>query len=131
EKYGDQKVKNELATWMEVTPPLDLAAYSQAMGKREQILRSWRLFLETYPVIITPVSWREPFPLDLDQKGPEEFKQILKVQSPMLSVAFLGLPGLTVPTGLVKGLPTAVQVVAERFREDICFDIGEVIEAGV
>jgi amidase len=48
---------------------------------------------------------------------------------PMLAVALLGLPGLAVPTGLVGGVPTGVQVVAERFREDLCFDAGEAIEA--
>jgi 3-methyl-2-oxobutanoate hydroxymethyltransferase len=41
------------------------------------------------------------------------------------------LPGLTVPTGVVAGLPTAVQVVADWFSEDLCFGVGEIIEAAV
>jgi amidase len=34
-----------------------------------------------------------------------------------------------VPTGLVGDVPTGVQVVAERFHEDLCFDAGKAIEA--
>ena len=55
--------------------------------------------------------------------------EILTAQSPMLAIALLGLPGLSVPTGVVDGLPTGVQLVADRFREDLCFAAGEVIEA--
>jgi amidase len=47
----------------------------------------------------------------------------------MLTMALAGVPGLAVPTGPVDGVPTGVQIVAERFREDLCFDAGEVIEA--
>lgn len=78
-----------------------------------------------------PSSWATPFPLDADQRRPEAFRRILENQSPLLSVAMLALPGLNVPTGLDAGMPTGVQVVAERFREDLCFDVGEAIEARI
>jgi amidase len=126
--YGDSKVIRAIDTWTEVTPALDLREFSAALGRREQILRAWRQFFEKYPVLITPPSWRLPFPVDLDQQGPEAFKEILRAQSPMLAVALLGLPGLTVPTGFHSGVPTGVQIVADRFREDLCFDAGEVVE---
>jgi amidase len=56
---------------------------------------------------------------------------MLQAQSPQLAVALLGLPGLSVPTGIMNGIPTGVQIVADRFREDLCFDAGEAIEAAV
>ena len=34
-----------------------------------------------------------------------------------------------VPTGVVDGLPTGVQILAPRFREDLCLAAGEAIEA--
>ena len=46
----------------------------------------------------------------------------------MLSTAVLGLPGLSVPTGLVDGLPVGVQLVTTKFREDRLLTAGEVIE---
>jgi amidase len=41
----------------------------------------------------------------------------------------MGLPGLTVSTGLVGRVPVGVQVVAGRFREDLCLNAAEAIEA--
>ena len=66
--------------------------------------------------------------IDDDQKSPERVAQILLAQSPMLAPAVLGLPGLSVPTGLADGLPTGVQLIAARFREDRLLAAGEVIE---
>ena len=39
------------------------------------------------------------------------------------------VPGLAVPTGVVDSLPTGVQILAPRFREDLCLAAGEAIEA--
>ncbi len=33
------------------------------------------------------------------------------------------------PTGIVDGLPTGVQILAPRFREDLCLAAGEALEA--
>ena len=38
----------------------------------------------------------------------------------MIGTPFMGLPGLTVATGLVGQTPVGVQVVAGRYREDLC-----------
>ena len=46
----------------------------------------------------------------------------------VLATATLGLPGLSVPTGLVDSLPVGVQLVATKFREDLLLAAGEVIE---
>jgi len=46
-----------------------------------------------------------------------------------MALPVLGLPGLSVPTGLAEGVPVGVQLVAPRFREDLCFAAGEAIEA--
>lgn len=129
EKMGDDRLKKSIATWLAVTPDLDMTAYLSALGRRDFIQREWRLFLEKYPVLVMPSSWVNPFPVDHDQQPPDTFRKILQAQSPQLAVALLGLPGLSVPTGVRNGIPTGVQIVADRFREDLCFDAGEAIEA--
>lgn len=46
-----------------------------------------------------------------------------------MGIAALSLPGLNVPTGLVDNqIPVGVQLVADRFREDICLAAGEIIQ---
>jgi amidase len=41
----------------------------------------------------------------------------------------LGVPALAVPVGNYGRLRPGVQILAPRFREDLCLDAGEVIEA--
>jgi len=45
-------------------------------------------------------------------------------QMPQVGIPFMGLPGLTVTTGLVGRVPVGVQVVAGRYREDLCLAAG-------
>jgi amidase len=47
-----------------------------------------------------------------------------------IAIPFMGLPGLTVSTGLVGRIPVGVQIVSGRYREDLCLAAGEAIEAG-
>lgn len=47
----------------------------------------------------------------------------------MLGTAMMGLPGLSVPTGVDGHLPAGVQIVATRFREDRCLAVGELVES--
>src|SRR6266404_5040029 len=48
---------------------------------------------------------------------------------PLVVVNLLGFPAVSVPTGLAGGLPLGVQVIGARYREDLCLDAAEVIEA--
>jgi amidase len=47
----------------------------------------------------------------------------------MMAVPVLGLPAMAVPTGVEDGLPMGVQIIAPRFREDLCLACAEAIEA--
>jgi len=56
-------------------------------------------------------------------------RALLDAQRPLLALPALGFPALSVPTGIEGGKPVGVQVVAGRFREDLCLAAGEAIEA--
>ena len=58
------------------------------------------------------------------------FGPIWRAQLPQIAIPFMGLPGLTVSTGLVGRIPVGVQIVSGRYREDLCLAAGEAIEAG-
>ena len=49
----------------------------------------------------------------------------------MTGLNFLGLPAAVVPVGLEAGRPIGVQIVASRYREDLCLDAAESIEQRV
>jgi amidase len=110
--------------------PFDAADYSRTLARRATLTREWLLFLEKYPVLLMPVSGELPFADQLDRKDEESFGRVWHAQLTQIAIPFFGLPGLTVSTGLVGRVPVGVQLVAGRFREDLCLAAGEAIEAG-
>ena len=107
--------------------PFDL---SKALARRATLTREWFAFFENYPVLLMPVSGELPFPDHLDRKDEASFARVWHAQLTQIAIPFMGLPGLTVSTGLVGRIPVGVQLVAGRYREDLCLAAGEAIEAG-
>ena len=71
-----------------------------------------------------------PKPWSLGGKLGHSFARVWHAQLTQIAIPFMGLPGLTVSTGLVGRVPVGVQVVSGRYREDLCLAAGEAIEAG-
>jgi amidase len=107
--------------------PFDL---SKALTRRATLTREWLAFFENYAVLLMPVSGELPFPDQLDRKDEASFARVWHAQLPQIAIPFMGLPGLTVSTGLVGRIPVGVQLVSGRYREDLCLAAGEAIEAG-
>jgi amidase len=110
--------------------PFDAAAFSKALTRRATLTREWLQFFETYAVLLMPVSAELPFPDGLDLRDDASFARVWRSQLPQIAIPFMGLPALTVSTGLVGRVPVGVQVVSGRYREDLCLLAGEAIEAG-
>ncbi len=126
---GDEAVRRARASTLANFTILDQSAFVEGLARRNAILRDWLLLLERYPVVLMPVSWQPPFPVDFDQQGDEAVGRLTDAQAPLTAISLLGLPGLSVPTGTSDGIPTGVQIVAGRFMEERCFAAGDVIEA--
>jgi amidase len=133
EAMGDAGVRSALRGYLSGLAPLDANALMEAQQRRFSICRDWAVLLETdaggHDVLLMPVSWQRQFAIDADVGEPERVHRLLAAQSPLLGTAMMGLPGLAVPTGMSGGLPTGVQIVATRFREDRCLAVGELVEA--
>lgn len=129
EQFGDDAVRRARASTRAYAGEFDFETYIRSLARRSTIIREWQVFMERYPLLLMPVSWQLPFPIDTDQQGDAAVARMLDAHKPMLAVSILGFPGLSVPTGPVDGIPTGVQLVAGRFREDLCLRAGEVIEA--
>ena len=128
QQYGDDALRTALQHYLDINPVWDRDQSLEALTRRFNIARDWAVFFERYPVLLMPNSWERQLPVDDDQRSAARTAEILLAQAPLLSTAVLGLPGLSVPTGLVNGLPVGVQIVTGRFREDIALRAGEVIE---
>ncbi|WP_088284718.1 amidase [Ideonella sp. A 288] len=128
ERLGDAASGAALRNYMAPVRPLDRDQTLDALARRFDIARDWAVFLDQHPVLLMPNSWQRQFANDSDDTEPAQVEQMVRAQSPLLATALLGLPGLSVPTGLSAGLPTGVQLVAGRFREDLALRAGAHIE---
>ena len=96
---------------------------------RATLTRLWEMFLAQYPVLLLPVSAELPFTDNLDLQGEVAYERVWRAQMTQIGLPFMGLPGLSVAMGNVGDRPVGVQVVAGRYREDLCLAAGEAIEA--
>jgi amidase len=113
---------------VESFPGSDLAVYVEGLARRNRVARDWALFLDRYDVILGPVSCAAPFKVGADLASQEAFAQILLDMRLVTAVNLLGLPAAVVPVGIAKGLPQAAQIIAGRYREDLCLAAAEAIE---
>lgn len=130
EREGDPGALAVLRGHEATARSLDLAAFSKMLTRRATLVRAWETFFETWPVIVMPPCGELPFPDRLDLKDAASFARVWRAQMPQIALPFVGMPGLTVSTGLVGRAPVGVQIVAGRYREDLCLLAGEAIEAG-
>jgi len=128
EKFGDPDAQTSMRIWLGLSPPASLGAVLDALAQRDLLLRRWQGFFMQYPIVVMPTLCDEPppFGMDLTDDGQRRLLDSLRVS---LIAPALGLPGLAVPVGTNGRLRPGVQIVAGRFREDLCLDAGEVIEA--
>lgn len=127
-KQGSATIKRMFEEYFELLgcyEPVDLI---QAMARRSRYLRAWNLFLDEYPLVLTPFLMRTTYEWDEDARGPEAAADIFRASPYSWTINFLGLPAGIAPAGLYNGLPISVQLVGRRYREDLCIDAVEAIE---
>jgi amidase len=127
-EHGDAAARISLHEWLALYPPTDSLAALDALARRDLLLWRWLEFFNDYPIIVLPAHCDLPPPWGEDQTrgGQQRFLQAVRVG---LIAPLLGLAGLAVPVGVHGALRTGVQIVPNRFREDLALDAGEVIEA--
>jgi len=107
---------------------LDLEGYMSGLAARARMLREWSLFLEKCPILVCPLSLDPPWRPDFDLEGRKNVERVFDALCYAGSMNLLGLPAAFVPTGLDAGTPRGVQIVGQRYREDMVLDAAEAIE---
>ena len=104
---------------------------SAVHAERARLGRLWSAFFADYPVVIGPTWACLPWPADADL-DPATGAALLEHTVPFITPGtVLGLPSVALPTGVSEGLPTGIQIYADLWREDLCLDVAEIIEAAV
>jgi amidase len=128
-KLGDKGINRVLDVYLASTPEIDMTTYMKDVAQRARHVRNWMLFLEQYPLVVGPVSTELPFKVGFDVDESADAARQQRAQRLLIAVNLLGLPAAAVPTGLFDGVPLGVQIIGSRYREDLCLDAAEAIEA--
>ncbi|MHB2207152.1 amidase family protein [Methylobacterium sp. CM6257] len=130
EREGDPAAIGLLESFRTRAEAMAPDAIATALTRRATLAREWSVFLAENPVLLVPVSAELPFPDGLDRTGDSGIARAFEANLLQVGLAPLGIPALTVTTGLVGRTPVGVQLAAARYREDLCLAAGAAIEAG-
>jgi amidase len=100
------------------------------VSERAVLSYEWGTFLDATPLLLAPIATTPAFRVDAEL-DPERLARWPSAMRMIVAVNLLGLPSVAVPVGEAHGLPQVVQVIGPRFREDLCLDAAEAIEARV
>jgi amidase len=115
-------------SWLSFLPEVNLRGFVAALAERDTIGRAWNSFFDRYPILITPVFTRASMRANEDVESDKSAEYLAEAARYTMVTPPLGLPSLAVPVGQYEGLPQGVQIVARRWREDLCLDAGEAIQ---
>lgn len=129
-RMGSPPFQEALDGILSMARMLDGTEYMQAVAYRARLIRRWLEVLETYPVILAPVSVQPTPAYDADLVSVEAVNRIFRNDLRFnMAVSALGVPVCTTPIGYVNGAPIGVQLISGRFREDVGLDAAAAIEA--
>jgi amidase len=100
-------------------------------GERLRLSRLWSEFFVDYPIVLGPTWTDIPFLHDEDVQPGSGLELTLDRIRFITPANVLGIPAIALPMGVADGLPTGVQVYADRWREDLCLLGAETIEAKI
>ena len=101
------------------------AYYKRAMRVRTLIKKDFDEAFKKVDVIITPVS--PTLPWNLGEKASDPLAMYLS-DIYTVTVNLAGIPGLSVPIGLIDDLPVGMQILGPHFSEGKLFQVGQAVE---
>ena len=130
-KHGSATINEIFSHYFEYFEPYEGDDLIHGMAKRAHYVRQWNLFLNDYPLVLTPFLPTPTYVWDRDTQGLEGVIEVLGAGMYSIAMNFMGLPAGNIPANYNDGLPVGVQVVGRRFREDMILDACEAIEQRV
>lgn len=128
-EHGGEGIRRAMGLMLDAHPAADGVPYMKALADRARVVRDWQRFFERVPLVVAPVCTAPVYERGFDLESADRTAALWRECTTLTAVPVLGVPGLAVPTGVVDGLPTGIQIVAPRFREDLCLAAGAAIEA--
>ena len=128
-QYGSETI-NEIFSWYyELSELLDRDGYIHAFADRTRLMRDWNLFLDEHPLLLSPFMLSPLYDWDMDTKGVDAVRDFLDSSMYSTGINYLGLPAGVMGIDMIEDRPCAVQLVGQRYREDLICDALEAIES--
>jgi amidase len=127
--HGTAELQDVFDAYYDMGTIVDLEGYRRDFSERTRMMRDWNVFLHDHPLVLTPYLLRPTFDWNEDGKGAAAVQDLFRSAIYSYSINLLGLPAGFVPIDLVDGLPSGIQIVGQRFREDIVLDAMSAVEA--
>jgi amidase len=128
-QHGSQTVQNIFGWYYTLGDLVDADGYRAGIADRTRMTRTWSVFLDRYPLVLSPFLMRPTFPWNYDALSEANVHDLFRGAIYSVGVNYLGLPAGVVPAGRAAGLPAGVQIIGRRFREDLILDAMEAIES--
>lgn len=131
-EHGSAMINQIFNDYYQLQGVADADGYFSGIAARTSLVRDWNLLLAEYPLILTPYLMRPGYPYDYDETF-DGVKDLFDCSIYSYGVNYIGMPAGLVPVDLVEDLPSGVQLIGQKWREDLILDAMQAIEdaAGV
>ncbi len=131
QKHGAPAFNTYFAHCYDIAPPYQGDDLIAAYAKRAMYTRQWLELLAEYPLVLTPFLLAPTYAHARDYEGREGAEEVMLKGFYSFAMNYMGLPAGNIPANYNDGLPVGVQIVGQRFREDLILDSCEAVEARV
>ncbi len=128
QEHGSDTLKTIFGYYHEMFTPYEGVDLLRGMAKRSHYVREWLVFMQQYPLVLTPFLPTPTYEWDRDAQSLEGAMEVLGAGMYSIAMNYMGLPAGNIPANYNDGLPVGVQIVGRRFREDMILDACEAIE---
>jgi len=132
QRVGSKTVRAIFDEYFRQFPPYDSTEYLRVIAARTGVARQWSHLLAETPLVLTPFLPQPFFTAGRDAEGADGVREALASAFWSTGMNFLGLPAGNVPARLAAldtgPQPIGVQIVGQRWREDLIVDAMIAIE---
>jgi amidase len=131
QQHGSKTIQQIFGWYGQMQKTVDAGGYMVGVAERTRMTRAWSVFLDRYPLVLTPFLMRPTYSWNYDAESFENTRDLFDSAIYSYGINYLALPAGVLPIGLVEGLPAGIQIVGRRFREDTILDAMTVVEGHV
>ena len=121
--HGSADIQQIFDHYYAMSEVVDSTDFIRGLADRSRLALQWSLFLDDYPLLLSPFQLQPTMPVDRDLQGLEGVIEVFNNLTYSTSMNYLGLPaGIVTAAKDTNGLPVGVQIIGRRFREDLILD---------